>query len=1185
MASDDNVTLAQLTEAANIAINPSVTQEERNKAYRICEGFKETSSSCITYGIELSKVSNPPNIRHFGLQLLEHTVKFRWNKSSITDKVLVKESVMNLLACGTNSILEEETYIKDGLAKIVVEMVKREWPQQWPSFMNELHELCKQGETQSELVMLILLRLVEDVIAFQNISQIQRRREILQAVNSEMESLLIFMKELLKHYTEKMKLKKEEGNLSQAQAACKVADKVLLTLSCFVEWAPSQHIFSDNNSLLCMLYLLLAEPQLRLRTAECLQLIVSWKGKIEDRVPLLILLSEDAVSRIFEAAELVSRPEADEASYVFLKLLCQVMTGLMSQLCAIWGSNVAGFQVPANLNQCLQTLWAFTSHHSVHVCHMTLTTWLSLLRHQHFSKHQALSDIEPVLLQVFTKTLQKVGMPSRNDHPSCHFSKMDFDNDDEFLQFFAIHRSHQVDIIRKIATHNPSLAFDAAGEWLLQLLLAPLELEEGATMCTHHSPSWHHWDALTSFMDSVMMKVLVIDDSLNRKALKLLHSALDADIKDPLILSCVLTCVSALFPSLKEDIQHVKKVLDKLFAAAVYSLPGQTKTRTRPVQNVRRHAICGLIRMCLDHPELMVPFFDEIHMKTRELMIDPEQLTKLEKVNLYETLILISNEFKDFSRQSTLIKEVLEPVSSVWVSDFTKQMIFPADAFLHHVGLDAFPTSPTQEEALGSNRAHITTCLTHILAVMKRSCVPKNIQEAKNGGFVKGCLADGRPILMNPSAPHVMPMLQHALMLSWTLNTIWTPDVQAKVCPEYKKAFEIPEMEKHAILGASPSFADGLELPANRPMAEKTQSFLHNIHDQLCHIFATACQCLGYEFYSPNGICNMMMETVFNNIEFLPNFKLRNIIRVVLKHLVKYCPQECYTSHLIPILKRMCRLMFERLSQEWSAQASGAEPGSDQEAEEILADHLLCLITRDYLELLRLVLIRKDAGDTVESSIEMDVEEEQKPTANSSETEQMGTLGISAIQDEELCQSILLFVYSAMSWNDSLTSIRSAFLAGILLPQIMEKHLLPEAAAQLFTAILKGLSVHGQYEAVKNPLIMRGLQHYEMMRPKFESVETVLRDLPDANGSEIDLFLKRYICKNPNVKSPTEKKKKEAFKKLVAGVISKPVGQMFRREVHIKNLPKLYKPTKLKPSVIDTATSSEDLALVSLFAN
>lgn len=59
----------------------------------------------------------------------------------------------------------------------------------------------------------------------------------------------------------------------------------------------------------------------------------------------------------------------------------------------------------------------------------------------------------------------------------------------------------------------------------------------------------------------------------------------------------------------------------------------------------------------------------------------------------------------------------------------------------------------------------------------------------------------------------------------------------------------------------------------------------------------------------------------------------------------------------------------------------------------------------------------------------------------------------------------------------------------------------------------------------------------------------MLRDLPDANGSEIDLFLKRYICKNPNVKSPTEKKKKEAFKKLVAGVIS--VGSLLMRKISL----------------------------------
>ena len=38
---------------------------------------------------------------------------------------------------------------------------QREWPQQWPSLLGELDALCRIGETQTELVMFILLRLVE----------------------------------------------------------------------------------------------------------------------------------------------------------------------------------------------------------------------------------------------------------------------------------------------------------------------------------------------------------------------------------------------------------------------------------------------------------------------------------------------------------------------------------------------------------------------------------------------------------------------------------------------------------------------------------------------------------------------------------------------------------------------------------------------------------------------------------------------------------------------------------------------------------------------------------------------------------------------------------------------------------------------------------------------------------------
>ena len=77
------------------------------------------------------------------------------------EKLFIKENLMKLVESGTNPIMVEHNHIKDQLAKVVVELIKREWPQQWPSLLSELDTLCRAGETQTELVMFIFLRLVE----------------------------------------------------------------------------------------------------------------------------------------------------------------------------------------------------------------------------------------------------------------------------------------------------------------------------------------------------------------------------------------------------------------------------------------------------------------------------------------------------------------------------------------------------------------------------------------------------------------------------------------------------------------------------------------------------------------------------------------------------------------------------------------------------------------------------------------------------------------------------------------------------------------------------------------------------------------------------------------------------------------------------------------------------------------
>ena len=75
--------------------------------------------------------TNPsPVVRHFGLKILEDVVKARWNSMAAEEKVFIKESLMKLMSSGTGHITVEHLFIKDALARVVVELIKRGWPQQ-----------------------------------------------------------------------------------------------------------------------------------------------------------------------------------------------------------------------------------------------------------------------------------------------------------------------------------------------------------------------------------------------------------------------------------------------------------------------------------------------------------------------------------------------------------------------------------------------------------------------------------------------------------------------------------------------------------------------------------------------------------------------------------------------------------------------------------------------------------------------------------------------------------------------------------------------------------------------------------------------------------------------------------------------------------------------------------------------
>lgn len=259
----------QLGAAVELTMNPAVPMEERHRAFTQLEEFKESSPYGSQCGFYLVTHSQAPVARHFGLKLLEDIVKARWNSMVAEEKLFIKESLMKLMSSGTGHITVEHLFMKDALARVVVELVKREWPQQWPGLLQELDCLCREGETQTELVMFVLLRLVEDVAVLQTLEQNQRRKEIYSALTSNMEQIFTFLLSLLeKHY----RAYKESGS----EEHCRVCKAILNTLGALVEWVNIQHSMANDKYLLRCLTHLLSDPRLQQSAGDCLLALVNF---------------------------------------------------------------------------------------------------------------------------------------------------------------------------------------------------------------------------------------------------------------------------------------------------------------------------------------------------------------------------------------------------------------------------------------------------------------------------------------------------------------------------------------------------------------------------------------------------------------------------------------------------------------------------------------------------------------------------------------------------------------------------------------------------------------------------------------------------------------------------------------------------------------------------------------------
>lgn len=635
-----------------------------------------------------------------------------------------------------------------------------------------------------------------------------------------------------------------------------------------------------------------------------------------------------------------------------LLLLLQVLTGLGNQVCCLWGKEGGLPGRPNNFSVFLDAILLFSCHPSLTLAHLANPLWNSMLKHDSISRDPVFLSYIPRWVQCTAPKIMKVNYPTNSTSlilsDTSSYCKLDYDSEEEYTTFFYRCRTDLLDTFRQATVVAPLVTFSYIEQWLGKCLQVP----NNTCILNTHDPLYIEWEALANVVDSVLSRLLQATERPSiASGLRLLELCLTYKPCDPLILSSLLTCISALFVFLSMSSGHMApsvnpvamsgavllpQVLDKIFSVLMFSLPGQSKeTRSRAVKNVRRHAASLMVKIGHKYPLLLLPVFDQIRVTVNNLeqQEGANQLSMLEKVTLKEALLLISNHFCDYERQTTFIGEVIMEANVHWQRIATTEVLKTVSNFISFMGLDKPAVLQGMEDPCGNNRSHIVLCVNLLLGIVKRCSWPDDPERAGRGGFVVGLTESGNPVCRNPATPHVVPLLPHLLDLIRIFNELYSPEAQARFSESFSGSMNMLDSERTNLLGSAGATVNpDMESTGPQSPQERMQRCLSYLHEACYHMIGAAGPSLGRDLYSLPGLGNAIVETVlsslhvsiFKNLFFtnykaiyffqvIPDFRLRPIIRVFLKPFIHSCPPAFYNTVILPLIAHLAP--FSKYSQ------------------------------------------------------------------------------------------------------------------------------------------------------------------------------------------------------------------------------------------------------------------------------
>ncbi|XP_076311776.1 exportin-1-like isoform X1 [Tachypleus tridentatus] len=197
--------------------------------------------------------------KYYALQILENVIKTRWKVLPRNQCEGIKKYIVGLVIKTSSDpdILEREKVYLNKLNMILVQILKREWPKNWPSFISDIVGASKTNESLCQNNMAILKLLSEEVFDFSSGQMTQTKAKHLKDTMCSEFSQIFQLCQFV---------------MENSQNALLV-NSTLETLLRFLNWIPLGYIF-ETKLISTLVYKFLNVPLFRNVTLKCLTEIV-----------------------------------------------------------------------------------------------------------------------------------------------------------------------------------------------------------------------------------------------------------------------------------------------------------------------------------------------------------------------------------------------------------------------------------------------------------------------------------------------------------------------------------------------------------------------------------------------------------------------------------------------------------------------------------------------------------------------------------------------------------------------------------------------------------------------------------------------------------------------------------------------------------------------------------------------